>query len=148
MAQNESEKRFLADQAADARTAMMQTVQEMKRTLAKARDVRTWARQHPWIATSSAVAAGFVVGALLSSCRSTSGEKSPAETDAGAPPDSTGHEPARAKTGLLWATLKTALPGIVETLLQGFITAAVVGTEVDQAKEEPRTPGRGSHGSP
>jgi hypothetical protein len=37
------------------------------------------------------------------------------------------------------AALATALTGIVQTLLQGFITAAVVATEVDQVKQEPRT---------
>ena len=138
MTQYRSEQRFLADQAADATTAMMQTVQEMKQTLAKATDVRTCARQHPWIATGSAVAAGFVAGAVLSSPRSTSGERIPAKTDAAAPPDSTGHNPARVKTGLLLATLGTVLPGVVQTLLQGFIAAAVVAPEVDHVKEEPK----------
>ena len=127
---------------------MVQTVQEMKHTLAKAADVRTCARQHPWIATGSAVAAGFVAGVVLLSPRSTSAARSPARTDAAVPPDSTGHEPARAKTGFLMAALGTALTGIVQTLLQGFITAAVVATEVDQVKEEPRRPCGGSHGSP
>jgi hypothetical protein len=135
-ARNSSEKCFLADQAADARTAMMQTLQEMKETLAQAADVRTCARQHPWIATGSAAAAGFVAGAVVSSRRSTSGERSPAETYACAPPDSTEHNPARAKTGFLWATLGTALTGIVQTLLQSVVTAAVVAQEVDPPKEE------------
>lgn len=140
MVQNRSEQRFLADQAVDARTAMMQTMQEMKATLAKAIDVRTCARQHPWIATGSAVAAGFVAGAVLLRPRSTSGERSPARPDAGAQPDSTGDDPACAKTGFLLATLGTALTGVVQTLLQSFITAAVVATEVDQVKEESPVP--------
>jgi ElaB/YqjD/DUF883 family membrane-anchored ribosome-binding protein len=141
MAQNRSEKRFLVDQATDARTAMMQTVREMKHTLAQAADVRTCARLHPWIATGSAVAAGFVAGAVLPSSRSTSGARSPATANAGAPPDSTEQDPARAKSGFLLDTLGTALTGIVQTLLQSFIAAAVVATEVDQVKVEPRTPG-------
>jgi ElaB/YqjD/DUF883 family membrane-anchored ribosome-binding protein len=81
---NRSEERFLADQAADARTAMMQTLQEMKQTLAKAADVRTGARQHPWVATAAAVAVGFVAGAVLPRSRSTSGVRRPANTDAAA----------------------------------------------------------------
>ncbi len=138
--QNRTEKHFLADQAADARTAMMHTLQEMKRTLAQAADVRTCARQHPWIATGSAAVAGFVVGAVVSHPRSTSGERSQAGTDADAPPVSAGREPARAKTGFLRATLGTALTGIVQTLLQSVITVAVVATEVDQSNEESQTP--------
>jgi hypothetical protein len=140
MARNRSEQRFLADQAADARTAMKRTVEEMKQTLVKAADVRTCARLHPWIATGSAVAAGFVAGAVLSSPRSASGGRSPAATDAGAASDSTAKEPGRAKTGFLRATLGTALTGIVQTLLQSFISAAVVGTDGDPVKEESPTP--------
>jgi hypothetical protein len=140
MARNRSEQRFLADQAADARTAMMQTVEEMKQTLVKTADVRTCARLHPWIATGSAVAAGFVAGAVVSSPRSVSDERSPAAMDAGAPPDSTGKEPARAKSGFLRATLGTALTGILQTLLQSVIAAAVVGTEGDQIEGESPTP--------
>jgi hypothetical protein len=138
MAQNSSEQRFLADQAADARTAMRQTVQEMKQTLTKAADVRTCARLHPWIATGSAVAAGFVAGAVLSRLRSRPGESSPAGTNVRAEPDFAGHDPTRAKLGFLRATLGTALTGILQTLLQSFIAAAVVGTQVDQVQEEPR----------
>ena len=135
-ARNRNEQRFLADQAVDARTAMGQTVQEMKRTLAHAADVRTCARLHPWIATGSAVAAGFVAGTVMSWPRSCSGERSKARTDAGASPESTEREPAHTKTGFLRATLGTALMGIVQTLLQSFIAAAVVVTEVDQVHEE------------
>jgi hypothetical protein len=138
MTRNRSEQRFLADQAADARTAMRQTVEELKHSLVKAADVRTCARLHPWIATGSAVAAGFVAGAVLSRPRSASGERSPAATDGGAAPDSTGRDPARAKMGFLRATLGTVLTSFVQTLLHSFIAAAVVGTEVDQVQDDPR----------
>src|SRR5579863_3922298 len=83
LARNSSEERFLADQAAAARTAIMQTVQEMKHTLGQAAAVRTCARQHPWIATGSAVAAGFITGALLPGARSTAGMRTKARTVAG-----------------------------------------------------------------
>jgi hypothetical protein len=140
MSPHRSKNRFLAEQAADARNAMMQTVQEMKRTLTRAADVRTCARQHPWIATGSAVAAGFVVGAILPTLRPTSDDKSSKTTDAGVAVDSTGHGPERAKSGFLLATLGTVLGGIAQTLLQEFITAAVVATEGDQVQVEPPTP--------
>jgi len=139
---NRSDKRFLADQAADARRAFMQIMNEIQKTLAKAADVRTCASQHPWITTGSAVASGFVAGAVLSSPRSTSGEKSLERAEAGAPAVSNGHEQARAKAGLLQATLGTALSGIVQTLLQNFIAAAVAAAEVAQAKDDlPRPSG-------
>lgn len=133
---NRSDKRFLADQTADARRAFVQTVHEMRQTVAKAVDVRACASQHPWITTGSAVATGFVAGAILSSPRWTFGENPPERAEAGAPPASNGHEQVRAKSGLLQATLGTALSGIVQTLLQNFIAAAVAGAEVDQAKDD------------
>lgn len=138
--ENSRERRFLAEQAANARTAMMQTVREMKQTLARAADARICARQHPWIATGSAVAAGFVAGAVLSRARSTSGQKKRAGTDAEAPPELIGRDPARAKTGFLRATLGTILSGLVQTLLQRFIAAAVVSTKGEPVKDESRAP--------
>ncbi len=137
---NRSEKRFLTDKTTDARRAFVQTVHEMRQTMANAADVRTCVSQHPWITAGSAVASGFVAGAVLSSPRSTSGERSQEEPDAGASAGSNGHERARPKSGLLQATLGTALIGIVQTLLQNFIAAAVAAAEVDQAKEDPPRP--------
>jgi hypothetical protein len=133
---NRSDKRFLVNQTADARRAFMQTAHEMRQTVAQAADVRTCASQHPWITTGSAVASGFVAGAVLSSPRTTSGENPPEGTDAGAPPASNGHEQAEPKAGFLWATLGTALTGIVQTLLQNLIAAAVAAAEVDQVKDD------------
>ena len=140
-AQNKSEERFLAEQAAHARTAMTQTLAEMKQTLARLTDVRTCARQHPWIATGSVLAVGFVAGAVLPRSRSTPGERHKVQTDAAAPPDSTAREPDRAKTGFLSATLGKALTATAATLLQSLVAAAVVATQVDQVKEERPTPG-------
>jgi hypothetical protein len=57
-------------------------------------------------------------------------------------------DPARAKPGFLLAALGTALTGIVQTLLQSLITAAVVATEVDQVKAEPQARQGGPHGGP
>ena len=137
-AENRNEQRFLADQAADAKVAMLQTMQEMKHALAKAADVRTCARQHPWIATGSVLAAGFVAGAVLSRHRATAGQRRAASTETGVAPDHAGHDPAQAKAGFLRATLGTIVAGLVQTLLQGFIAGAVVGTEVEPVHEELR----------
>lgn len=147
MAQKKSEDRYLVDQAANARTAMTQTVSEIKQTLAQLTDVRACARQHPWIATGSAIVAGFVAGAVLSSPRSTSGASSQVKTDANATPDSKEHDPVRAQPGFLFSTLKPVLTGLVQTLVQSFIAAAVVSTEVDQVKEERPTPDGSTCGS-
>lgn len=127
---------------------MMQTLLEMKQTLTKGADLRTCARQHPWIAAGSAIAAGFVAGALLPKSRATAGERNPPRTDADAPAESTAHDPCGAQPGFLLTTLGTALTGIVQTLFQGFVTAAAVAAEVDPIKEEPQTAGRESHDRP
>ena len=144
LTRNRSEERFLVEQAAHARTAMTQTLAEMKQTLAKLADVRTCARQHPWIATGSVLAAGFVAGAVLPHSRSAFGDGRKVETDAKAPPDSTAHDPTRAKTGFFMATLGKALTTAVATLLQSLVAAAVVATQVDQVKRQRPTGGDGT----
>ncbi|MBI3863349.1 MAG: hypothetical protein HY290_15775 [Planctomycetia bacterium] len=138
--ENRSEQGFLSDQAANAGTAMLQTVQEMKQTMAQAADLRTCLRHHPWIATGSIVAAGFVAGAVVSRSRSTSGKRRRSGTNAEALPESTEREPARAKTGFVRATLGTILSGLGQTLLQRFIVAAVAGTNREPVTEEPLMP--------
>jgi len=62
---------FLAQQAADAKTAMQRTVQEMQTTVQQAANVRWWTQQYPWYAVGAAAVLGFVaatqVGAGASS---------------------------------------------------------------------------------
>src|SRR5690348_11004789 len=60
-----SERSLLADEAVDARTAISRTLRDMKDTLARAADVRSAAKLHPWLVMGCAVAGGFVTGAAL-----------------------------------------------------------------------------------
>jgi hypothetical protein len=60
-----SESEFLAKQAEDARLAMGHAWADLKHSLASGVDVRNWTKQYPWIATSTAMAAGVAAGYLL-----------------------------------------------------------------------------------
>ena len=135
-ARYQTEPDFLADQAATARTAMSQTLQELKHTLARATDVRTCTRRHPWIVTGSAIAAGFVAGAVLLNRRTASGEKVPVPTEEGTPSEPAAHEPFPQRPGFVRSAVGTALTGIVQTLLQSFIAAAVVAAQSDPIANE------------
>lgn len=59
----EDEGRFLAQQAADAKTAIKRTVAEMKDTAMEAANVRWWTQQYPWYAVGAAAVLGFVTTA-------------------------------------------------------------------------------------
>ena len=52
-----SERSFLADQAADAKSAMTGTLHDMKDTLTRVAEVPSCAKQHPWLVVGCAVAA-------------------------------------------------------------------------------------------
>src|SRR5574341_2697521 len=51
---------FLAQQAADAKTAMQRTVADIQATALEAADVRWWTQQYPWYAVGTAAVVGFV----------------------------------------------------------------------------------------
>lgn len=51
---------FLAQQAADAKTAMQRTLAEMKTTAQEAADVRWWTQQYPWYGVGAAALLGFL----------------------------------------------------------------------------------------
>src|SRR5256885_5718799 len=60
-----SESDYLAKQAEDARLAMATAWADLKHSLANGADVRNWTKQYPWIATSTALAAGVAAGYFL-----------------------------------------------------------------------------------
>jgi len=51
---------FLRQQAADAKTAMLRTVADIKATAQEAADVRWWTQQYPWYAVGTAAVVGFI----------------------------------------------------------------------------------------
>ena len=56
---------FLAQQAADAKTAVLRTVADIKATAQEAADVRWWTQQYPWYAVGAAAVLGFVAATHL-----------------------------------------------------------------------------------
>jgi len=121
-----SERRFLEDQAANAKTAMIQALHEVKQTAMRVADVRACARQHPWLVAGSAVAAGFIAGALITpASRKQIGTVSPHSESIPGPGD---HEQAPQPTAKSsWSSaVGTALTSVAITVLQGALTAAAV----------------------
>ena len=66
---------FLAQQAADAKTAMQRTVEDMQRSVQQVANVRWWTQQYPWYAVGAAAVLGFVAATHVGS-----------STTSGAPP--------------------------------------------------------------
>jgi ElaB/YqjD/DUF883 family membrane-anchored ribosome-binding protein len=54
------ERVFLAQQAADAKTAMQHTVADIQATAKEVANVRWWTQQYPWYAVGAAAVLGFV----------------------------------------------------------------------------------------
>lgn len=133
-----SERRFLEDQAANAKTAMIQTLHELKQTAMRVADVRACARQHPWLVTGSAVAAGFAAGALYPpASRKETGMATPVSASNRVPGE---HEQQSQRTGKSsWSSgVGAALTTAAITVLQGALTAAAVSLfRTDQAAVGP-----------
>jgi ElaB/YqjD/DUF883 family membrane-anchored ribosome-binding protein len=54
------ERVFLAQQAADAKTAMQHTIADMQATAKEAANIGWWTQQYPWYAVGAATVLGFV----------------------------------------------------------------------------------------
>ena len=132
-----NERSFLADQAADAKTAMTATLHDMKDTLTRVADVRSSAKQHPWLAVGSAVAAGFVTGAVLRPAQRMAVKTTGASADAESQPSCHSPESPPAKS-LLYSTAVTVLAGILQTVVKNLIAAPAVAP--DQPQVETLTP--------
>ena len=59
------ERVFLAQQAADAKTAMQHTVADMQATAKEAANISWWTQQYPWYAVGAATVLGFVATASV-----------------------------------------------------------------------------------
>ena len=55
-----NERVFLAQQAADAKTAMQHTIADMQATAKEAANLSWWTQQYPWYAVGAATVLGFV----------------------------------------------------------------------------------------
>jgi hypothetical protein len=63
---NLSEAEFLAHEAELAKTALGNTLDEIKTELAKAGNLKLWAHHYPWVTAGLAVATGFTLAAVAS----------------------------------------------------------------------------------
>jgi len=129
-----SERDYLADQAAEAKTAMTATLHDMKDTLTRVADVHSFAKQHPWVAVGWAVAAGFVTGAVLTPGQRMSIKKTEASTEAESQPSGHGQETPPARRSLLFSTVTTVLAGILQTVVTRSMAAVEIGREQPRGK--------------
>jgi len=122
------EDQFLAQEAASAKAAMVQTVHDLKAHLRAAVDVRAYTRRHPWIAVGAAAATGFAVGAVVkpSANNARRAVVQPAERQAEAP--------QRAAEG----TLRPWLGKLLSDSLRTF--AGVLAASAVQAVTQPPSP--------
>src|SRR5262245_10440389 len=56
----DDERVFLAQQAADAKTAVQRTMADMQATAKEAANISWWTQQYPWYAVGAATVLGFV----------------------------------------------------------------------------------------
>jgi len=133
-----SERSFLTDQAADAKTAMTGTLHDMKDTLKRIADVPSCAKQHPWMVVGCAVAVGFVTGAVLTPAPRKTVKLTGPSTEAESQSSCHGQETRRTKKSLLFSTAVTVLAGILQTVVTRWMAAAIVAQ--DQPQVETLTP--------
>jgi hypothetical protein len=127
-----SERSFLADRAADAKTAMTGTLHDMKDTLKRVADVPSCVQQHPWLVIGGAVAAGFVTGAVLTPGRRKTVKITEPSREAESQPSCHGQETPRTKKSLLFSTVVTVLAGILQTVVTRSMATAVVAQDQPQ----------------
>ena len=105
----DDERIFLAQQAADAKTAMQHTVADMQATVKEAANVSWWTQQYPWYAVGAATVLGFIaMTSVLPPPDHRTRPASPAASQASARPS--------------WTA---SLFGMVRSMLIGMITEAL-----------------------
>ena len=103
------ERVFLAQQAADAKTAMQHTVADMQATAKEVANVRWWTQQYPWYAVGTAAVLGFVAAtSVLAPADNRSRPAPPAASQAAARPS---------WTASLFEMVRSMLMGIIADAL-------------------------------
>lgn len=121
-----NESVFLAQQAADAKTAMEGTVADMKVAVQQAADVRWWTKQYPWYAVGAAAVLGFVAATQV---LKPSNHRTPA-----APPVYGQTATSPSWTASLFEMIRTALTSAI----LGAIQSSGQQTEKTQAEQPDR----------
>ena len=101
----DDERVFLAQQAADAKTAMQHTVADMQATAKEVANINWWTQQYPWYAVGAATVLGFVA---------TTSVLAPADHRTRSAPPVASQAAARPSwTASLFETVRTMLMGII-----------------------------------
>jgi len=120
------ERVFLAQQAADAKTAMQHTVTDMQATAKEVANISWWTQQYPWYAVGAATVLGFVAATYV---------LAPADhRPQPAPPPATGQAAARPSwTTSLFEMVRSTLMGIIVDALhtQGQQSSRAQPTQAD-----------------
>ena len=96
---------FLAQQAADAKTAMQRTVADMQATAKEAANISWWTQQYPWYAVGAATVLGFVTATYM---------LAPADHQPRPAPPATNQAAARPSwTTSLFEMVRSTLMGII-----------------------------------
>jgi hypothetical protein len=111
---------FLAQQAADAKTAIQHTMADIQATAREAADIRWWTQQYPWYAVGAATVLGFVATAYAMAPANHRAQPAPPTTNQATPRPS-------------WTA---PLFGMARSLLIGIITDALYpkSQEAEQAQ--------------
>ena len=99
------ERVFLAQQAADAKTAIQHTAADMQTTAKEAANVSWWTQQYPWYAVGAATVLGFIAAtSVLAPADHRSRPAPPVASQAAARPS---------WTASLFETMRSMLMGII-----------------------------------
>jgi hypothetical protein len=131
-----NEQNFLADQAANAKTSMIGTLNDMKGTLKRVTDVTSCAKQHPWLTVGWAVAAGFITGAVLTSVPDETVKLKGSSKESAPQPKRDVQETLQAKKSLLFSTAATVVAGLLQTVVQRWVAAAALGDDKTQVETQ------------
>jgi len=119
---NTSDERiFLAQQAADAKTAIQHTVADMQATAKEAANVSRWTQQYPWYAVGAATVLGFVTATYV---------LAPADHRPRPAPPTASQEAARSS----WTA---SLFGIVRSILMDIIADALHPKSQQASRDQP-----------
>jgi len=113
------ERIFLAQQAADAKTAMQHVMADMQATAREAANISWWTQQYPWYAVGAATVLGFAATSVLAPADHRPRPAPPAASQAAARPS--------------WTA---SLSGMVRSILMGVIADALhtKGQQAGQAQ--------------
>lgn len=114
-------------------SAMAQTVDDMKTTLTAMTDVHSLLKQHPWIATGSAAAIGFITGSILSMSLRHAPTNEELKTTVDVQQGIKGRK-ARTKRSIVLATAGRSVVSILQALMQGFVAKALRSVEQPQSR--------------